>query len=65
MMAWARALNEAGDVERARYLAQRLREFRNPDSADFFAVCDAPLAGSPLPFQCTPPAREFSYRDFR
>ena len=29
MMAWAKALDEAGDVERARHLAQRLREFRN------------------------------------
>lgn len=65
MMAWAKALHEAGDSEKARYIAQRLREFRNPDSADFFAACDAPPAGGPLPFQCTPPARDFSYRDFR
>jgi hypothetical protein len=30
MMAWAQAYAQAGDLERARHLAQRLREFRNP-----------------------------------
>ena len=42
-----------------------LREFRNDDSAEFFAACDAPTASGELPFQCTPPARSFDYRDFR
>jgi O-antigen ligase len=66
MMAWARALHESGDVERARHIAQRLREFRNDDSTEFFAACDEPLpVGISLPFQCTPPTRSFDYRDFR
>lgn len=65
MIAWATALNEAGDVERARHLAQRLREFRNADARTFFAPCDEPRADAePLPFQCTPPTRAFGYRDF-
>jgi hypothetical protein len=63
MMAWANALNEAGDVERARHLAARLREFRNEDSKGFFAPCDAPR--DPPPFQCVPPSKSFDYRDFR
>jgi hypothetical protein len=96
MMAWAQAYAQAGDLERARHLAQRLREFRNPASAEFLAVCDAPRgppsggAGGPaadrapgaggdtatekpsaagsalplLPFQCVPPARLLTWRDF-
>jgi O-antigen ligase len=65
MMAWATALNESGDVERARHIAQRLREFRNADARPFFAPCDEPAVdGKPLPFQCTPPTRRFDYRDF-
>jgi hypothetical protein len=42
MLAWAQAFAQAGDLDRARHLAQRLREFRNPASAEFLAVCDAP-----------------------
>jgi O-antigen ligase len=66
MMAWSKAFAERGDVERARYIAERLKEFRNPDSAEFFAECEAPrAAGEPLPFQCTPSTRRFTYEDFK
>jgi hypothetical protein len=66
MMAWATALAESGDVERARHLAQRLREFHNEDSKSFFEPCEQPAQpGTELPFQCTPPSRAFDYRDFR
>lgn len=66
MMAWAKAYAEKGDVERARYIADRLREFRNPDSAEFFAECDAKRPeGVPAPFQCTPATRKFTYQDFK
>jgi O-antigen ligase len=66
MLAWAKAYAEKGDVERARYIAERLREFRNPDSAEFFAECDKPYAaGEPKPFQCTPSTRAFTYQDFK
>lgn len=66
MMAWAKAFYERGDVERARYIADRLREFRNPDAAEFFAECDKPLkAGDTKPFQCTPATRHFTYEDFK
>ena len=35
--------------------AARLREFRNPASAEFFSVCDAPGSDRrPTPFQCLP-----------
>ena len=66
LQSWATALDQAGDTEHARYLAQRLREFHNEQSAPFFALCELPAqADKPLPFQCTAPSREFKYEDFR
>jgi len=66
MMAWANALAESGDVERARHIAERLREFRNEDSKAYFEPCSqAADAATPLPYQCSPPSRAFDYRDFR
>jgi O-antigen ligase len=65
MMAWAKAYAEKGDLERARHLAQRLREFNNPASAEFFAECrQARAPGEVLPFQCTPPSRPLGFRAF-
>lgn len=67
MMAWAQACADAGDLERARHLADRLREFHNPASRDWFAPCapDAEAApGQPLPFQCTAAERAYGWRDF-
>ena len=68
MLAWAQAFAEAGDLDRARHLAQRLREFRNPASAEFIADCDkarsAGLAPAAWPFQCTPPSRALTWQDF-
>ncbi len=66
MMAWANALAESGQTDKARHLAARLREFRNPLSAEFFAECDKPVSeGESKPFQCEPPQRHYDYTDFR
>jgi len=66
MMAWANALEESGDTDRARYVAQRLREFNNPASKDFFAPCALPRSEATTPpFQCLLPGRVLSYEDFR
>ena len=66
MQAWAKALDEAGDTDHARYIAQRLREFRNEQSEPFFAPCaERPKRGEALPFQCLAPTRSFVYEDFR
>ena len=62
MTAWAVAYAEQGDLERARHLAERLREFNNPASVEFFAPCKA--AGASAPFQCAPPGRALDWRDF-
>ena len=66
MIAWAKALEESGDTERARTIAQRLKEFHNDAAAEFFAPCDdAPSDDEPLPFQCKLPTRPLGYEDFR
>jgi O-antigen ligase len=65
MMAWAKAYAEKGDTERARHLAQRLREFNNPVSEEFFAECgEARAQAAPRPFQCTPPSQPLGFRAF-
>ncbi len=66
LQAWAKALDESGQTDKARYVAQRLREFRNEQSAEFFAPCVAGAAeGKALPFQCLAPERAYTYEDFR
>lgn len=66
MMAWATALDEIGQTDKARHLADRLREFRNALSADFFAECDKPVPeGGKKPFQCEPAQRRYDFTDFR
>jgi len=63
MIAWAKAFAERGDLERAKHIAQRLREFRNEDSKEFFAACDENAPKKP--FQCEAPTRALDYQDFR
>jgi O-antigen ligase len=66
MMAWANALHATGDSERAKYVAQRLKEFRNPQSEGYFAPCnDATLKDADRPYQCSAPLRKFTFKDFR
>ena len=66
MMAWAEALAATGEIDRARYVAARLREFRNEQAESFFAPCaQAAEARTELPFQCQPPLGSYTYEDFR
>ena len=66
MMAWANALHATGDSERAKYVAQRLKEFRNPQSEAFFASCNDPnVADTDRPYQCFAPRHSFTFIDFR
>ncbi|MBV9890790.1 MAG: O-antigen ligase C-terminal domain-containing protein [Rhizobacter sp.] len=52
MTAWARAYAERGEVQKARWIADRLREFRNEDAEQFFAPCrDAKAASRPQTFE--------------
>jgi O-antigen ligase len=66
MQAWAEALAAAGEVDRARWVAQRLAEFHRPQSQAFFAPCAKPAApGADRPFQCEAPLKRYSFEDFR
>jgi len=66
LIAWARALEERGETDKARYVAARLKEFHNDQADEFFAACRAGAAASaPLPFQCEAPTRTFRFEDFR
>lgn len=62
MIAWSRQLAEAGHLDEARWVAARLRDFRNADAAEFFAACDT-AAAADLPFQCQAPQRAHHWRD--
>ncbi len=66
MMAWARALAGDGQLDAARHVAQRLKEFRNDDSAPFFEVCELldDDTGA-APFQCQAPTGALGFEDFR
>lgn len=66
MLAWAKAFHESGDTERARHIAQRLREFDHPLTKEFFAACETnPPSAHPKPYQCEAPTTKFDHRDFR
>jgi hypothetical protein len=75
MTTWAEAHARSGDLPRARYLAERLREFRHPDSHAFFQACPlaqqaaapAPAVVAPLPYPCQGPDPQVLLRwtDFR
>ena len=60
MMAWARALEVNARDDQARHVAQRLREFHNPQSDEFFAACKTQALFQCLPQQRVPPWREFT-----
>jgi hypothetical protein len=61
MVAWARHLAATGELDRARWLAQRLKEFRNPDAQPFFAPCEG---GATVEFQCQAPETVHDWREF-
>ncbi|MEJ6006213.1 Wzy polymerase domain-containing protein [Paucibacter sp. AS339] len=66
MMAWAKSLHASGEPDKARYVVERLREFRNASSSDWLAECDdARSPGAPLPFQCEPAQRVYAWRELR
>jgi hypothetical protein len=64
MLAWARHLAASGQaeqVDQARWLAQRLREFKNPDADAYFAPC---AGGATAAVQCQAPQRVHGWREF-
>lgn len=66
MIAWANSLAITGDIDRARYVAQRLREFNRAEAKEWLALCDAQNAmPSSKPFHCEAPKRAYTYQEMR
>ncbi|HEY2977662.1 MAG TPA: Wzy polymerase domain-containing protein, partial [Burkholderiaceae bacterium] len=63
MIAWSQALAAQGEMDKARWLAARIREFRNPGADEFFAPCQRPEQATQA-FQCQPPQRVVDWREF-
>ena len=61
---WANLLHTDGQVDKARYLAARLREFDLPGPRPWYAPCDDPAVAD-KPFQCLQPEHPVTWRDFR
>ena len=59
MIAWTGHLAASGHTDEARWVAQRLRDFRNADATEFFAACNAGGAGG---VQCQPPQAVHDWR---
>jgi hypothetical protein len=64
MFMWANVLAQNGQVDKARFMAARLREFDLAGPKPWFAVCDDPKV-TVKPFQCLPPEHAVTWRDFR
>jgi O-antigen ligase len=72
MMAWSGALAQRGELDAARHIAARLKEFNKDDAEDFFDSCgDEPAASAPgisasaaPPFQCAAPAQPHPWSNF-
>ena len=66
MIAYADALNERGEVNKARHVVARLREFRRYGNEAFLDECNNVAPDEPLPYQCIPPSGPaLDWRDFR
>lgn len=64
LMHWSRSLEATGDIEGARYLADRLREFRNPVGDGWFGSCADPASAPAMP-QCQPASGVVDWRKLR
>lgn len=64
LMHWSRSLEATGDVAGARFLADRLREFRNPAGDSWFAACSEPRHAAAM-VQCQPASGVIDWRTLR
>jgi hypothetical protein len=62
MIAYAQSLAEHGEVDKARYVVQRLKEFHNSAGDQFLAPCKDAPASPNRPFQCDPPSQSYTWR---
>ncbi|MFG6486685.1 Wzy polymerase domain-containing protein [Roseateles sp. BYS78W] len=64
LMHWSLSLQATGDINGARFLADRLREFRNSTGDTWFESCGAPASG-PVMVQCQPASGVVDWRTLR
>ena len=64
LMYWSRSLEATGDVEGARYVADRLREFRNPTGDSWFENCGEAASAAAM-VQCQPASAVIDWRQLR
>ncbi len=64
LMHWSLSLQATGDLQGARFLADRLREFRNPTGDTWFAACDDAASAPAMP-QCEPASAAVDWRRLR
>lgn len=59
MTAYVKSLATHGEIDKARYVMQRLAEFKRPATKQFLALCDT----DPTGFQCAVPKRDYHWRE--
>lgn len=64
LMHWSLSLQAIGETDKARYLADRLREFRNATGNEWFASCADPASTPAMP-QCQPASAVVDWRTLR
>lgn len=64
LMHWSRSLEATGDLQGARYVADRLREFRNPTGDTWFESCEDAASAPRMP-QCQPASGGVDWRTLR
>jgi len=60
LMAWAKSLNAQGQTDKARYLVERLREFRSREGTAWLQACEL----EPERWMCQPSTGRYGWRDF-
>lgn len=64
LMHWSLSLQATGDLDGARFLADRLREFRNPTGTLWFEACQDAASAPAMP-QCQPASAVVDWRRLR
>ncbi|HEY0956794.1 MAG TPA: Wzy polymerase domain-containing protein [Roseateles sp.] len=64
LMHWSMALENAGDIEAARFVADRLREFRSSTGTTWFENCTSQVPGAAMP-QCEAASGVVDWRTLR
>jgi O-antigen ligase len=64
LMHWSQSLQATGDLEGARFVADRLREFRSSTGDTWFATCGDAASAAAMP-QCQPASGVLDWRKFR